>query len=78
MGRLADSHLRILPLGSGTSRGLTLELVASLNAGCSVAPTLLEMPHVQAHVPFDVYWTTIQGFLPDSLLSGHIAPMELS
>ncbi|MGY2491790.1 hypothetical protein [Cupriavidus sp. CP313] len=85
VGKLADIQLTILPVGSGASHGQTLELVASPEVGCHVAPSLLEtilsavlMPHVQALVAFDVYWTTIQGFLPDSSLSGHMATMELS
>lgn len=68
VGKLADSHLTILPVGSEASHVQTLELVATPEPGRHVAPSLLEtilsavlMPHVKALVFFDVYWTSIQG-----------------
>ncbi|WER50669.1 hypothetical protein CupriaWKF_30360 [Cupriavidus sp. WKF15] len=72
VGKLADSHLDILPVGSAASHGQTLELVATPEPGRHVPSSLLEtilsavlMPHVKALVSFDVYWTTIQGPPPD-------------
>lgn len=71
VGKLADSLLTILPVGSGASHWQTLELVAMPVAGRHLAPSLLEtilsdvlLPHVEALVSFDMYWTTIQGYVP--------------
>ncbi len=83
VGKLADSHLAILPLGSGASHRQTLELVATPEAGRHVAPSLLEailtavlMPHVKALVPFDVSWTTIQGYIHDPSEAARRITME--
>jgi hypothetical protein len=73
VGKLADSHLSILPVGSGASNWQALELVAMPVAGRHLAPSLMEtilsgvlLPHVEALVSFDMHWTTIQGYIPDA------------
>ncbi|WP_137924916.1 hypothetical protein [Cupriavidus sp. 2SB] len=83
VGKLADSYLTILPVDAGGGHSQSLELVATPHAGCHVAPGLLEtilsavlMPHVQALVAFDVDWTTIQGFIPDSYETGGMAALD--
>jgi len=82
VGKLADSHLAILPPESSASHWKTLELVATPGAGRHVAPSLLEtilscvlMPHVKALAHFDMSWTTTRGYTPDPSDTGHRTAM---